>query len=61
MQIWPCIGFWTSWEGGESWYYFERGGVSLNIPLLRMQTLYPFISWLSKCVYVYIIVNNVSS
>jgi len=40
---------------------FEDGGVSLWIPLLIDIASYPFICWLSKCVYVYIIVNTISS
>jgi len=36
-------GLLTSWEGGESWYYVDGGGVRLWIPLLRMQASYLFI------------------
>jgi len=38
---------------------FEGGGVSVCIPLLLIHASYPFICWLRKCVYVYIIVNTV--
>jgi len=61
MQIRLCSGLWTSSKGGESWYYFEGGGMSLSIPLLWMQESYPFICSLGKCAYVCIIVNIVSS
>ena len=32
-------GFWTSWGGGESWYYLEGGGVTLWIPLFLIQVV----------------------
>jgi len=57
-------GFWTSWEGGESGYYFEVGGASLWIPLLidtDIVSFYLLIEKMCICVYVYIIVNIVLS